>query len=42
MVTHDPRLTAFASNTLRLVDGRVVSEAEYEAALEVKSAPEIA
>jgi putative ABC transport system ATP-binding protein len=33
MVTHDPRLTAFASNILRLVDGRVVNEAEYEAAL---------
>ncbi len=33
MVTHDPRLTAFASNILRLVDGRVVDEAEYEAAL---------
>ena len=40
MVTHDPRLTAFASHILRLVDGRVVTAEEYEAALEVKNVPE--
>jgi putative ABC transport system ATP-binding protein len=40
MVTHDPRLTSFATQILRLVDGRVVSEAEYEAAMTVMSAIE--
>ena len=40
MVTHDPRLTSFATSILRLVDGKVVSEAEYEAAMAVMSAPE--
>jgi putative ABC transport system ATP-binding protein len=34
MVTHDPRLSRFATQTIRLVDGRVVSEDEYEHALE--------
>jgi putative ABC transport system ATP-binding protein len=38
MVTHDPRLTTFAGSILRLVDGRVVSEAEYEAALVMMTA----
>jgi putative ABC transport system ATP-binding protein len=38
MVTHDPRLSAFASHTIRLVDGRVVDEAEYEAALALTEA----
>jgi putative ABC transport system ATP-binding protein len=41
MVTHDPRLTSFATQILRLVDGRVVSEAEYEAAMTVMSAVEV-
>jgi putative ABC transport system ATP-binding protein len=40
MVTHDPRLTAFATSILRLVDGRVVNEEEYEAALVMTAAPE--
>ena len=35
MVTHDPRLTSFATSILRLVDGRGVNEQEYEAALAV-------
>jgi putative ABC transport system ATP-binding protein len=42
MVTHDPRLAAFANNTIRLVDGRVVSAEEYEAALELTAVPEMA
>jgi putative ABC transport system ATP-binding protein len=35
MVTHDPRLAAFATQTIRLVDGRVVNAEEYEAALQM-------
>ncbi len=31
MVTHDPRLTRFASDTIRILDGRLVSAEEYEA-----------
>ena len=31
MVTHDPRLTRFATATVRILDGRVVSADEYEA-----------
>ncbi|MDW8327614.1 MAG: ABC transporter ATP-binding protein [Anaerolineales bacterium] len=31
LVTHDPRLTRFADNIIRLLDGRVVSAEEYEA-----------
>ena len=34
MVTHDPRLTRFATETIRLVDGRVATEQEYEQALD--------
>jgi putative ABC transport system ATP-binding protein len=34
VVSHDPRITRFATRTLLLLDGRVVSEAEYAAALE--------
>ncbi|MCA1954059.1 MAG: ABC transporter ATP-binding protein [Anaerolinea sp.] len=32
VVTHDPRMTRFATHTLYLLDGHIVSEAEYEAA----------
>jgi putative ABC transport system ATP-binding protein len=32
MVTHDSRLAHFATNTVRLLDGRVVSAEEYETA----------
>jgi putative ABC transport system ATP-binding protein len=32
VVTHDPRMAHFATHTLHLLDGRIVSEAEYEAA----------
>ena len=32
VVTHDPRMTRFATFTLRLLDGVIVTEAEYEAA----------
>ncbi len=38
MVTHDPRLAAFATDTLRLIDGRLVSLDEYEAALAATAA----
>jgi len=34
VVSHDPRITRFATRTLLLLDGRVVSDAEYAAALE--------
>jgi ABC-type lipoprotein export system ATPase subunit len=33
MVTHDPRLVRFATHSIRLVDGRVVTAEEYEQAL---------
>lgn len=33
VVTHDPRMARFATNTLHLLDGRIVSEAEYDAAI---------
>ncbi len=33
VVTHDVRMTHFATQTVRLIDGQVVSEADYEAAL---------
>jgi putative ABC transport system ATP-binding protein len=33
VVTHDPRMARFATNTIFLLDGRVVSEAEYNSAL---------
>jgi putative ABC transport system ATP-binding protein len=32
VVTHDPRIAAFATHTIRLLDGRIVSAEEYEAA----------
>jgi putative ABC transport system ATP-binding protein len=31
LVTHDPRLTRFATHTLRLLDGRIVTAEEYDA-----------
>jgi len=33
VVSHDPRMLRYATHTIRLLDGRVVGEAEYEAAL---------
>ena len=33
VVSHDPRMTHFATHTLRLLDGRLVSEHDFEAAL---------
>jgi putative ABC transport system ATP-binding protein len=33
VVTHDPRMARFATNTLHLLDGKIVSEAEYDAAV---------
>jgi putative ABC transport system ATP-binding protein len=32
VVTHDPRMTRFATHRIFLLDGRVVSEAEYQSA----------
>jgi putative ABC transport system ATP-binding protein len=32
VVTHDPRMTRFASHKIFLLDGRQVSEAEYQSA----------
>jgi putative ABC transport system ATP-binding protein len=32
VVTHDPRMTRFATHKIHLLDGHVVSEAEYESA----------
>lgn len=32
VVTHDPRMTRFATHKIFLLDGRVVSEAEYQSA----------
>jgi ABC-type lipoprotein export system ATPase subunit len=32
VVTHDPRITRFATHTVRLLDGRIVSAEEYETA----------
>ncbi|MEW6568722.1 MAG: ABC transporter ATP-binding protein [Chloroflexota bacterium] len=34
VVSHDPRITHFATDIVRLLDGRVVDEREYEAALQ--------
>jgi putative ABC transport system ATP-binding protein len=33
VVTHDPRMTRFATHKIFLLDGHVVSEAEYQAAI---------
>ena len=38
VVSHDPRITRFATGTIRLLDGRFVGEAEYTAALELVAA----
>lgn len=32
VVTHDPRMTRFATHKIHLLDGRVVTEAEYQSA----------
>jgi putative ABC transport system ATP-binding protein len=40
VVTHDPRMTRFATHKIFLLDGKVVSEAEYQsAALEAPQVP---
>lgn len=38
VVSHDPRLTRFTTDIIRLLDGRVVHEREYEAALQIAGA----
>lgn len=35
VVTHDPRMSAFATHTVRMLDGRIVTDLEYEQALAV-------
>ena len=42
VVSHDPRIGHFATQTVRLLDGRVVSEDEYEAALLMAEAAPVA
>lgn len=32
VVTHDPRMSAYATHTVHMLDGRIVSDAEYAAA----------
>lgn len=32
VVTHDPRMMAYATDTVHMLDGRIVTDAEYEAA----------
>jgi len=39
VVTHDPRMRQFATNTLFLLDGRVVSEPDYKLATESLTQP---
>jgi putative ABC transport system ATP-binding protein len=34
VVTHDPRMLQFATNTIYLLDGKVVSEESYKLATE--------
>ncbi len=38
VVTHDPRMTRYATHTVRLLDGRVVTEEEYNAAIALAEA----
>lgn len=40
VVSHDPRITRFATHIIRLLDGRIVGEQEYEAALRLVGAQE--
>ncbi len=41
VVTHDPRMTRFSTHTLHLLDGRIVSEAEYQAASQFEIPSEV-
>ncbi|MGB4871998.1 MAG: hypothetical protein WBP47_18220, partial [Candidatus Promineifilaceae bacterium] len=34
VVTHDPRMQAYATHTVFMLDGRVVTKTEYETALD--------
>jgi putative ABC transport system ATP-binding protein len=42
VVTHDPRMTRFATHTIRILDGRIVTEAEYDAAVSALAAEAVA
>ncbi|HSG14692.1 MAG TPA: ABC transporter ATP-binding protein [Anaerolineae bacterium] len=35
VVTHDPRMAAYATNTHYMMDGRIVNRADYEAAIDI-------
>jgi putative ABC transport system ATP-binding protein len=37
VVTHDPRMSHFATDSIRLLDGRIVDEAEYASATDLSS-----
>jgi putative ABC transport system ATP-binding protein len=39
VVSHDPRITRYATMTIRLLDGRIVDKKTYEAALEEPAVP---
>ena len=39
VVTHDPRMRQFATNTIFLLDGKTVSEQEYKEATEIMAQP---
>lgn len=40
VVTHDPRMLQFATETIFLLDGRTVTEAEYKKAIEMLAQPQ--
>jgi putative ABC transport system ATP-binding protein len=40
VVSHDPRMTAFATHTVYMLDGRIVTDAEYLQATSVTSIPQ--
>jgi putative ABC transport system ATP-binding protein len=40
VVSHDPRMTAFATHTVYMLDGRIVTDAEYLQATSVASIPQ--
>jgi putative ABC transport system ATP-binding protein len=35
VVTHDPRMSAYTTHTVHMLDGRIVSEADYQQAITV-------
>lgn len=39
VVTHDPRMTAYATHTIYMLDGRIVTEAAYQQAISASALP---